>query len=94
LTTKLFEYLAARRPVVAEITQRSLVAQYIKQSGLGVVVSEKTEDILHGLQSLRADAFKPNIDDLFIKSLSRQVKATELEQLLARLVSKTGETTV
>jgi hypothetical protein len=57
-------------------------------------VSEKTEDILHGLQSLRADVFKPNIDDLFIKSLSRQVKATELEQLLARLVSKTGETTV
>jgi glycosyltransferase involved in cell wall biosynthesis len=91
LTTKLFEYLAARRPVVAEITERSLVAQYIKQSGLGVVVSEKTEDILQGLQSLRANTFKPTINDLFINSLSRQVKAQELEQLLQRLASKTQE---
>jgi glycosyltransferase involved in cell wall biosynthesis len=92
LTTKLFEYLAARKPVVAEISDRSLAAQYIKKSGLGVVVSEDAADILCGLKSLRAGDFKPVIDDVFINSLSRQVKAQELEQLFQRLVGKVGET--
>jgi glycosyltransferase involved in cell wall biosynthesis len=91
LTTKLFEYLAARKPVVAEITDRSLAAQYIKQSGLGVVVSEDAAEILRGLESLRAEEFKPEIDDVFINALSRQVKAQELEQLFHRLVGKTSE---
>lgn len=88
LTTKLFEYLAARKPVVAEITARSLAAQYIKQAGLGVVVSEKTEEILRGLECVRAGEFKPAINDLFINSLSRQVKAQELEQLFQKLVGQ------
>ncbi|MDP3699449.1 MAG: glycosyltransferase [Hylemonella sp.] len=91
LTTKLFEYLAARKPVVAEITARSLAAQYIRQSGLGVVVSEDTAEILRGLERLRAGEFKPEIDDEFINSLSRQVKAQELEQLFHRLVGKTEQ---
>jgi hypothetical protein len=92
LTTKLFEYLAARKPLVAEITSRSLAAQYIKHAGLGVVVSEKTEEILLGLERLRAGEFKPEIDDGFIKSLSRRVKAEELEQLFQKLVGKTEQT--
>ena len=91
LTTKLFEYLAARKPVVAEITARSLAAQYIKQAGLGVVVSEKTEEILRGLECVRAGKFKPEINDLFINSLSRQVKAQELEQLFQKLLGQTGK---
>lgn len=91
LTTKLFEYLAARKPVVAEISARSLAAQYIRQSGLGVVVSEDAAEILRGLERLRAGEFKPEIDDVFINSLSRQVKAQELEQLFQRLVGKTGQ---
>ena len=91
LTTKLFEYLAARKPVVAKITARALATQYIQQSGLGAVVSEEADEILRGLESLRAGEFKPEIDDVFINSLSRQVKAQELEQLFHRLVDKTGQ---
>lgn len=91
LTTKLFEYLAARKPVVAEISARSLAAQYIQRSGLGVVVSEKSDELLLGLEALRADVFKSEIDDEFINSLSRQVKAHELEQLFYRLVNNAGQ---
>lgn len=91
LTTKLFEYLAARKPVVAEISARSLAAQYIRQSGLAVVVSEDAGEILRGLERLRAGEFKPEIDDVFINALSRQVKAQELEQLFHKLVGKTGQ---
>jgi glycosyltransferase involved in cell wall biosynthesis len=91
LTTKLFEYLAARKPVVAEISARSLAAQYIKRSGLGVVVSEDAVEILRGLERLRAGEFKPEIDDVFINALSRKVKAQELEQLFHGLLGKTGQ---
>lgn len=85
LTTKLFEYLAARKPVVAEIAGRSLAAQYIRRSGLGVVVSEDAAGILMGLQRLRAGEFKPDVNDVFINGLSRQVKSQELELLFHKL---------
>lgn len=88
LTTKLFEYLAAQKPLVAEINARALPARYISDSGLGVVVSEDTTEILQGLETLRAGQFKPEIDETFINSLSRQIKAKELEQLLINLVAE------
>lgn len=82
LTTKLFEYLAAKKPVVAEISPRSLVAQYIERSGLGVVVTQDIEEMLRGLSLLREGSFKFDPDEVFIASLSRKVKAQELEKLL------------
>lgn len=87
LTTKLFEYLAAMKPVVAEISPRSLVSEYIERSGLGVVVSQDLTEMLRGLTSLREGSFKPKINEEFIKSLSRRVKAQQLEQLLDHLVT-------
>lgn len=90
LTTKLFEYLAARRPLVAEITERALAAKYIERSGLGVVISEDVDQIFHGLERLKAGEFRPQTDDAFIKSLSRQVKSLELEQLLLSLTARSG----
>jgi len=88
LTTKLFEYLAARKPVVAEITNGALAAKYIERSGLGVVISEDADQICQGLERLRAGEFHPNMDDAFINSLSRQVKSLELEQLLLSLTAR------
>ena len=87
LTTKLFEYFAARKPIVAEISPRALASQYIARSGLGVVISEDADEILRGLQNLRAGQFEPVIDDAFIQSLSRLVKAKELEQLFVAIVA-------
>lgn len=86
LTTKLFEYLAARKPIVAEISPSSLASQYIEQSGLGVVVSQELTEMLRGLTALREGTFKPKINEEFIKSLSRRIKAQELEHLLDHLV--------
>lgn len=88
LTTKLFEYLAAKRPVVAEISPRSLVAEYIGQSGLGVVVSPELPDMLRGVAMLREGSFVPQINEQFIKSLSRRVKSQELEELLSHLAER------
>jgi glycosyltransferase involved in cell wall biosynthesis len=93
LTTKLFEYLAARKPIVAEITPQALAAQYIARSGLGLVVSEDLTEIREGLEALHAGAYHASANNAFIDSLSRQVKAQELEHLLARLVAQ-GEAVV
>src|SRR5450830_324211 len=86
LTTKLFEYLAAQKPIIAELSPESLAAQYIEQSGLGMVVSTQLTEMLRGLTSLREGNFTPNVNEEFIKSLSRRVKARELEHLLNRLI--------
>lgn len=82
LTTKLFEYMAARKPVVAEISPKSLAAQYIGRSGLGVVVTQDIEEMTHGLAQLREGGFHGTPDAQFIESLSRRVKAQQLEKLL------------
>lgn len=87
LTTKLFEYMAARKPIVAEISPSSLASQYIERSGLGVVVTQELPEMLRGLTLLREGAFKPKVNEDFIKSLSRRVKARELEELLNRLIT-------
>ena len=94
LTTKLFEYLAARKPIVAEITSKALAARYIAKSGLGVVVSEDVSEMREGLEALRAGAFHAKANDEFIDSLSRRVKANELEHLLAGLDAKSAQVRV
>lgn len=94
LTTKLFEYLAARKPIVAEITTKALAARYIAKSGLGVVVSEDVSEMREGLEALRAGAFHAKANDEFIDSLSRRVKANELEHLLAGLYAKSAQVQV
>lgn len=82
LTTKLFEYLAAKKPIIAEIKQESLAAKYIELSGLGIVISTEMEDMLRGLTSLLDETTLLNVNDEFIKSLSRKLKARQLEFLL------------
>jgi glycosyltransferase involved in cell wall biosynthesis len=85
LTTKLFEYLAAKKPIIAEIKQESLAAKYIELSGLGIVISTELEDMLRGLTSLLNETILLKVNDEFIKSFSRKLKARQLELILNRL---------
>lgn len=88
LTTKLFEYLAARKPVIAEISPSSLAARYIEQSGLGVVITTDVTEMQRELSKFRSMGKPLLANDKFIDSLSRKVKARELEQLLMRNVGQ------
>jgi glycosyltransferase involved in cell wall biosynthesis len=81
LTTKLFEYAAARKPIIAEINQATLASQYIKQTGTGLVISEDVSEIEKALENLREGQVFLRINDSFINSLSREFKATELDAL-------------
>ena len=82
MTTKLFEYLAVQRPVLAIISPFSDVIKVLKKSGMLVGPFQSTTDILHWLENynLKQHDFMPNID--YITSLSRVEGAETLIKLL------------
>jgi glycosyltransferase involved in cell wall biosynthesis len=85
LTTKLFEYLAAKKPVIAEIDNEALAAQYLRTSGLDMVISTDSEKIRQALMRYRNGELKLVPNESFIHSLSRSVKAQAMEDLLGQL---------
>ena len=87
LTNKLFEYLAARKPIIAEISDQALAASYIKRAKADLVISEDTKEIESALLMLREGKLNSERDDAFIDGLSRRLKAVELEKLFQKIVS-------
>lgn len=86
LTNKLFEYLATRKPIIAEINDQALAASYIKRAKSGLVISQDAKDIESALLMLREGKLSLERDDAFIDSLSRRLKAVELEQLFQKII--------
>ena len=91
LTTKLFEYAAARKPIIAEISEATLASQYIKQAGTGLVISEDASEIELALERLREGRTVLKINDSFINSLSRKFKTVELEALFKHVLQKNSD---
>jgi len=87
LTTKLFEYLASRKPIIAEISDEALAASYIRRAKAGLVISENSSEIESGLIDLREGNLDWDRDDAFILGLSRRLKAVELEKIFAKIVN-------
>ncbi len=81
LTTKLFEYLASGRPIVAEIDDATLAAGYIKRASPSHVVSRDVETLAAALEQLGAAEPAAAHDHDFVASLSRREKARQFEQI-------------
>jgi hypothetical protein len=94
LTTKLFEYAAARKPIIAQISEATLAAQYIKQAGTGLVISEDANEIELALGNLREGKIVLKINDSFINSLSRKFKTVELETLFKYVLQQKSDQAV
>lgn len=86
LTTKLFEYFAARKPIIAEISKHSLAAKYIENSGLGLIISPNALEISSALKALINNQIKIIPNEIFIDSLSRELKTKELEFFCEKLI--------
>ncbi len=91
LTTKLFEYLAARKPIIAEISEQTLAASYIKRAKADLVISEDIEEIESALLRLREGRLNLDRDEAFIQGLSRRLKAAELEKLFQKIVNQSTD---
>ncbi len=84
LTTKLFEYLASGRQILAEIDDATLAASYIRRASPHHVVSRDVDTLVAALRHIGVDRpAEPN--DSFVSSLSRKEKAREFERIALQL---------
>jgi len=97
LSGKVFEYLAAERPILAVVPPDGAAADLIRETGAGVVVSpddvEGIRDALAGLHQRFLGEGLPSIelDDDTRRRLSRQTRVEETAELLREVVaSKTA----
>lgn len=79
LTTKLFEYMACKRPIVGVIAPETLAGEIIIKSGLGVVVSDQTSQLLAWMNTLNKQVI-PN--DSFIGTFSRDAQFEQIVRYL------------
>ena len=94
LTTKIFEYLASKRPIIAEISCDTLVATYIQKAGLNLAIATEYEQLMEGLEKLKAGKLNMNINHDFIQSLSRKVKTQQLRSVMKNTLEKKGKSLV
>jgi glycosyltransferase involved in cell wall biosynthesis len=74
LTTKLFEYMAAQRPIVADISPDTLAGRLIVESGLGLVCSNDSGVIAAALQKLVTGDYALKSNLALISTFSREAQ--------------------
>ena len=89
LTTKLFEYMAARKGIIAEIDKKTLMAEYIHKSGLSTVVTLDSHKIKDFLVSYVKKEFQFTPNDDFINQFSRKEKTSKLLSLVNEVLKGT-----
>jgi glycosyltransferase involved in cell wall biosynthesis len=91
LSGKVFEYLAAERPILAVVPPDGAAAELLRETGAGIVVApEDVDGIARELAALR-DAWRagaldgPPLSDEWRHKLSRRTRVEELARLLESL---------
>lgn len=82
LTTKLFEYLASGRPIVADIDPSMLAGQLIQRCGEHHFVASSVDAFVELLASPAFGRPAPSVDHPHVKTLSRASQAEQYLELL------------
>lgn len=82
LTTKLFEYLASGRPIIAHISRDTLAGSFIEKGGPAHFLSESEEEFQHFLISDRFRYPATVASNEFVDRLSRARQADDYLRLL------------
>ena len=91
LSGKVFEYLAAERPILALVPPDGAAAGLLRDTGVGVVVApDDVDGIERELTALRdrwraGQLAAPELTDEWRDSVSRRTRVEELVDLLERL---------
>lgn len=87
LSGKVFEYIAAGRPVLALVPPAGAAARLISDTGAGVVADPDDVDAIATALSMLRDRADPHpaLDDHWRATLSRRARSTELAALLRSL---------
>ena len=92
LSGKVFEYLAAERPILAVVPPDGAAAELLRETGAGVAVApDDVDGIERELSALRdawqsGDLVATPLDDEWRRKLSRRTRVAELARLLDELV--------
>jgi len=92
LSGKVFEYLAAERPILAVVPPDGAAAELLRETGAGVVVAPDDVDGIERELSALRDAWQSGdlaatpLDDEWRRKLSRRTRVEELARLLDELV--------
>jgi glycosyltransferase involved in cell wall biosynthesis len=93
LSGKVFEYLAAERPILAVVPPEGAAARLIEEAGAGVVVApEDVEGIASALQDLYARWREgtldgPPLSDEWRRRVSRRTRSEELVRVLEQVTA-------
>ncbi len=91
LSGKVFEYLAAERPILAVVPSDGAAAELLRETGAGVVVApDDIDGIARELEAMRdrwrAGELQPvSLSDEWKEKLSRRTRVQELADLLRRI---------
>ncbi len=91
LSGKVFEYLAAERPILAVVPPDGAAAALLRETGAGVVVApDDVDGMVRELTALRdrwrrGELAEPPLSDEWRRKLSRRTRVEELATLLERL---------
>lgn len=89
LTTKLFEYLASGRPIIADISEETLAGSFVRKGGDQHIVSNDAEVFETFMRSDRFWDPQPVPENAFVVSLSRAAQAEQYLEVLDDIVGKT-----
>jgi glycosyltransferase involved in cell wall biosynthesis len=90
LTTKLFEYLASGRPIIAHISRKTLAGSYIERASADHFLSESEEEFQQFLTSDRFQRPTAVAKNDFVNGLSRASQAGDYLRLLDSVAAGSG----
>lgn len=93
LTTKLFEYLASGRPILADISPKALAGSFARNASETHFVSDRTPEFAYYMRSKTFWNPEPCAVSPFVETLSRSAQAAEYLRRLDTLVAARIEQT-
>jgi glycosyltransferase involved in cell wall biosynthesis len=91
LSAKVFEYLAAERPILAAVPTDGAAADLIRETGAGTVIApDDVEGLRAAIESLNADYRRGRLNGTRLspalrERLSRRTRSQELAELIRGL---------
>lgn len=84
ITGKVYEYLAARKPIVAAVREDVSAAALLRETGGGVVVTPEPDAAARGIEAALAGAVPP-AKEAALAALAQPAIAAQLAELLERV---------
>lgn len=89
MTNKMFEYMAAKKPVIAEIADNTIMAEALSKSGLKALTYLDEKNIYDYLKSfVNNDLQKQEIDNSYIEQFSRKKQARVYESIIKKAIAQ------